>query len=132
LDNTVKSIDLHFLTGLEVYLQNRILAKINKTAYPFSFQILTIQEDVHGLRFFSEIGDSNARAANDLTGVTLAIDLAKTGPFTKLLGIRDLDQVDVVLGTESFNKLDVFGLSARFTENGQVSLASILNNKSSC
>ena len=87
-------------------------------------QKLTIQEDVHGLRLLSEVSNGNTRTANNLTGVTLTIDLTETGPFTELLGIRDLDQVDVVFGTESFNELDVFRLGTRLTENSQMSLTS--------
>jgi len=84
-----------------------------------------IQEDVHGLRLLSEVSDSNTRTTNNLTGVTLTINLTETGPFTELLGIRNLDQVDVVLGTESFNELDVFRLGTRLTENSQMSLTSV-------
>jgi hypothetical protein len=88
-----------------------------------------IQEDVHSLGFFSEISDSDTRTTNDLTGVTFTIDLAKTSPFTELLGIRNLDQVDVVFSTESFNQLDVFRFGTRLTENGQMSLTSIIANR---
>jgi hypothetical protein len=86
---------------------------------------LTVQQNVHGFGFFSKVSDGDTRAANDLTGVTFTVNLAETGPFTKLLGIRDLDQVNVVFGTQGFNQLDVFTFSARFAENGQMSLTSI-------
>jgi hypothetical protein len=95
------------------------------TCFNKESHILTIQEDVHSFGFFSEISDSNTRAANDLTGVTFTIDLAKTSPFTKLLGVSNLDQVDVVFSTEGFNQLDVFRFGTGFDENGQVSLTSI-------
>jgi hypothetical protein len=75
---------------------------------PFSQQ-LTVQENVHGFGFFSKVGNSNTRTTNDLTGVTFTVNLTETSPLTKLLGVRDFDQVDVVFSTESFNQLEVFG-----------------------
>ena len=84
--------------------------------------------------------DDNAGAADDLARVALTVDLAKTGPGTEHLGVTDLynscqsepymilesthlDQVDLVLGTESFNQLDVLGLSAGLDQNGKMCLA---------
>jgi hypothetical protein len=88
------------------------------------YSVLTVQQNVHGFRFFSEVGDGDTRAANDLTGVTFTVNLAETGPFTELLGIRDLDQADVVFGAQGFNQLDVFTFGAGFAKNSQVSLTS--------
>jgi hypothetical protein len=76
-----------------------------------------IQKDVHGFGFFSKVSNGDTRTTNDLTGVTFTIDLTETGPFTELLGIRDLDQVDVVFSTEGFNQLEVLRLGTRFTED---------------
>lgn len=39
--------------------------------------------------------DNNAGAANDLSGLALAVDLAEAGPGAENLGVRDLDQVDL-------------------------------------
>lgn len=33
----------------------------------------------------------------------------KTGPLSEDLGVRDLDQLDVVLGAKSLNELEVLG-----------------------
>jgi hypothetical protein len=62
------------------------------------------QQDVEGIRLFSKVLDDTARAANDLSWFGFLVEFAETNPFTKLLGIWHLDQVDVVLSAESFNK----------------------------
>jgi hypothetical protein len=85
---------------------------------------LTIQKDVHGLRLFTKVLDNDAGASNDLASVTFTVNLAETGPFTKLLGIGDLNQVDVVLGAKSLDKLDVLLLGTSLDKNSQVSLTS--------
>ena len=66
--------------------------------------------------------DDDARAADDLAGVALTVDLAETSPGAKYLRVSDLDQVDLVLGAESLNELDVLGLSAGLDENAKVGL----------
>ena len=66
--------------------------------------------------------DDNARASDDLAGVTLTVDLAKTGPGAEDLGVGNLDEVDLVLSTESLNELDVLGFCARFDEHAKVGL----------
>ena len=66
--------------------------------------------------------DDDARAANDLAGLALTVDLAETNHFAELLGIRNLDEVDVVLLAKSFNELDVAGLIAAFSKNAELSL----------
>ena len=67
--------------------------------------------------------DDDARAADDLAGVALAVDLAETSPGAEDLGVTDLDQVDLVLGAEGLNELDVLGLSAGLDEDTEVGLA---------
>ena len=66
--------------------------------------------------------DDDARAANDLAGVALTVDLAETSPGTEQLGVGDLNQVNLVLGAEGLDELDVLGLRARLDEDAQVSL----------
>jgi len=92
---------------------------------PLLTSLEVLQEDVHGLRLLTEILDNNARAANDLAGVTLTVDLAETGPLSELLGIRDLDQVDVVLSAKSLDQLDVLLLSAGLDEDSHMGLTSV-------
>ena len=67
--------------------------------------------------------DDDARAADDLARVALTVDLAETSPGAKDLRVTDLDQVDLVLRTESFDQLDVLGFRVRLDENTQVRLA---------
>jgi hypothetical protein len=89
-----------------------------------NFAELTVQENVHGLRLFTKVLDNDAGAGNNLTGVTLTVDLAETGPFTELLSIGDLDQVDVVLSAKSLDKLDVLLLSAGLNKDSKMGLTS--------
>ena len=74
------------------------------------------------LGFDTVVLDNDARATDDLAGVTLTVDLTQTSPGTKDLRVTDLDQVDLVLRTESFDQLDVLGLRARLNENAQMRL----------
>ena len=78
---------------------------------------------MQSLALSSVVLDNDARAANDLTGVTLTVDFAKTSPGTKDLSISNLDEVDFVLGTESLNKLKVLSLCAAFNEDAKMGLA---------
>ena len=78
---------------------------------------------MEALRLDTVVLDDDARAAYDLAGVALAVDLAEAGPGTEDLGVTNLDEVDLVLGTESLNELDVLGLSAGLDEDTEVSLA---------
>lgn len=49
--------------------------------------------------------------------------LAQAGPFAEELSVADLDEVDLVLGAEGLDELDVFGLGAGLVEDAEVSLA---------
>jgi len=71
----------------------------------------------------TEIFDDDAATANNLAGVTLAIDLAETSPSSKNLSVSNLDQVGAVLGAKCLDELDVFSLSASLDENAEVSLS---------
>jgi hypothetical protein len=68
-----------------------------------------VQQDVQTLGFLTVVLDNDTGAADNLSGVTLSVDLGQTGPGTQDLGVGDLDEVDVVLGAQGFNQLDVFG-----------------------
>jgi len=78
---------------------------------------------VETLRLDTILLDNNAAASNDLSGVTLTIDLAETSPGTEDLGVSDLDEVDFVLSAERLDELDVFGLCAGLDEDAQMGLA---------
>lgn len=49
-----------------------------------------VEEDLETLRLLSVVLDDDARAANDLSGVTLSVDLGKTSPGTEDLGVGNL------------------------------------------
>lgn len=78
---------------------------------------------MHALALDTVVLDDNARAADDLPRVTVAVDLAETSPGAEDLGVSDLDQVDLVLGAEGLDELDVLGLSAGLDEDGKMGLA---------
>ena len=81
-----------------------------------------VQENVQALAVSTVVLDDDARAANDLAGVTFLVDLAETSPGTEDLGVTDLDEVNLVLSTEGLDELDVLGLSAGLDEDAKVSL----------
>lgn len=84
-----------------------------------------LKENSQSFGLFSVILDNNARAANNLAGVTLIVDLAKTSPLAQLLGLGDLDEVDVVLKAQGLNELHVGGLRAVGSQSAQVSLSPV-------
>ena len=68
-----------------------------------------VQQDVQALGLLAVVLDDDTRASDDLSGVTLSVNLGQTGPGTQDLGVGDLDEVDVVLGAKSLDQLDVLG-----------------------
>ena len=84
-----------------------------------------LEENVETLGLLTVVLDDNARAADDLTGVTLTVDLAETGPGTKGLGVGHLKEVDLVLVAESLDELEVLGLVAGLDENAKVGLTTV-------
>jgi hypothetical protein len=71
-----------------------------------------IKQDVEAFTLDTIFLHNNTRAANDLARITLLVNFAKASPGTKYFGIADLDEVDLVLSTESLNQFDVFSLGA--------------------
>jgi len=84
-----------------------------------------VDEDVKTLTLGTIVLDNDARAPDDLAGVTLLVDLAKTSPLTENLRVTDLDQVDFMFGTEGLNQLDILGLGTGLDKDTQVSLTLI-------
>ena len=84
-----------------------------------------IDEDVKSLTVGTIILYDNTSTANNFTGVALLVDFAETSPLTENFRVTDLDQVDLVLGTEGLNQFDVLGLGTSFDEDTQVSLTLI-------
>ena len=77
---------------------------------------------MHALALLPKVLHDDARAADDLARVTLAVDLAQASPGAENLCVTDLDQVDFVLRAQGLDELDVLGLRARLDEDAQVSL----------
>jgi len=97
-----------------------VLLSSNKevTRHPLTLTVFeVIDEDVKTLTFGTIVLDNNAGATDDFTGVALLVDLAKTGPLAENLRVTDLDQVDLVFGTEGLNQLDILGLGAGLDED---------------
>lgn len=82
-----------------------------------------VEEDLEASGLGTVVGDDDARAADDLAGLALTVDLGKTGPLAKNLGVGDLDELNVVLSAEGLDKLRVLGLGDGLDENTEVSLA---------
>lgn len=76
-------------------------------------------------RVLTPLGDDSDTAGNNLTGVTITVELGETNPLTELLGVRDLDQGDLLLGllAESLNELDVRLLVNGLGENAEEGLS---------
>jgi len=64
------------------------------------------------LAFDAVIRDDDASAAHNFSGIPVAVNLAETSPGSKLLGVRDFDNVDLVFCTEGLNEFDILGLRA--------------------
>jgi hypothetical protein len=77
---------------------------------------------VETFRLDTVVLDDDTRAADDLTGVALLVDLAETSPGAEDLGISDLDEVDLVLSAERLNELEVLGLVASLDEDAEMGL----------
>jgi len=109
-----------------------------------------VEEDREGLGLLAVVLDDDARAADDLAGDALLVELAEAGPLAEELGVRDLrarvpsesaleretrstegegergthlDEVDLVLGAQGLDELDVLALGARLVEDAEVGLA---------
>lgn len=82
-----------------------------------------IQENMETLALYTVVLHDNTGATNDLAGVTLPVDLAKTRPLTELLVVGNLDQVDLVLSAQRLDELEVLGGVARLDEDTQMGLA---------
>ena len=78
---------------------------------------------MQSLALSSVVLDNDARAANDLAGVALTVNLAETGPGAKDLRVSNLDKVNLVLGAKSLNELQVLRFSDGLDEDAQVRLA---------
>jgi len=113
--------------GHEVVKQLHYNVTTDTTATDTSKGALTVlevvEENMETLTLNTVVLDNDARAADDLTGVTLTVNLAETSPGTENLRVANLDEVDLVVGAESLDELDVFGFRAGLDENAKMGLA---------
>lgn len=84
-----------------------------------------LEEDVESLALFTVVSNDDTAAADNLSGVALSVDLAETGPGSQGLGVRDLEEVDLVLVAQSLDELDVLLLRASLDQDTEVSLSSV-------
>jgi hypothetical protein len=103
-----------------LYKLNLTFADPNTT---LSSVLEVLKKNVQSFALRTVVLDDNARAAHNLAGVAFSIDLAQSGPCTKDLRVSDLDQVDVVLGAQRDDELDVLGLSASLNKDAKMRLA---------
>lgn len=77
------------------------------------------------LGLLTEVTDDDAVAADDFLGNSVLVNLAKANPLTELVGIRDLQELDLVLGTEGLDETKVLLLLAGLGENTEMGLAAV-------
>ena len=65
-----------------------------------------VEEDLESGRLLSVLLDDDTRASDDLSGVSLSVDLSKTSPGSENLGVGDLDEVDLVLSTYTRRRME--------------------------
>lgn len=85
-----------------------------------------VEQELSSLGVLTPVGDDNTRSTNNLSGVTLSVELAQTSPLTELLGIGDLDKGDLLLGlvAESLDELEVRLVGDGVTEHTELGLSS--------
>jgi hypothetical protein len=84
-----------------------------------------VEEDRALLGLLTPVLDDNARAVDDLAGVTLTVKLAETDPLAEHLSIGNLDEGDLVLGAQSNDELLVSLLLAALVEDTHVGLTAV-------
>jgi hypothetical protein len=81
-----------------------------------------INKDMKALAFDAVIFDDDAAAAHNFSGIPVAVNLAETSPGSKLFGVRNFDNVDLMFGAESLNEFNVLGFRASLDEDTQMGL----------
>ena len=76
-----------------------------------------IKENMKALTFDAVIFDDDAGAADNLSGITVTVNLAEPDPGAELFCVRDFDEVDLMFGAEGFDELDVLGFGASLHKN---------------
>jgi hypothetical protein len=88
-----------------------------------STRLEIIQQHMHPLCLDPEFLNDHARAPNNLPRISLPVDLAESRPGAEHLGVADLDEVDLVLGTEGFDEFGVLRFGARLDEDAEMRFA---------
>jgi hypothetical protein len=95
------------------------------TQSPLLLSLEVVKQDAALLAVGTPVLDNDARAVDDLAGVTLSVENAKTGPFAQLLAIGNLDEGDLVLGAQGDDELLVGFFLAGLVEDAHVCLAAV-------
>lgn len=77
------------------------------------------------MALLTPVSDDDARAVDNLAGIALTVEHAKTSPLAEQLAIGDLDERDLVLGAQSDDEFLVGLFFACLVENTHVRLATI-------
>lgn len=84
-----------------------------------------VQQNTSLLALLTPISNHNARAVDDLSGVSFTVKNAQSSPFAELLAIRHLDERDFVLRAQRNDELLVGLLLACFVQDAHMSLATV-------
>ena len=84
-----------------------------------------LKEHLQILTLLTIITNNGTSTSNDLLGITILVNLAKTNPFTKFFGISNLDEGDFMLSTQGFNQSNVFLLFAAFSQHAEMGITTI-------
>merc|ERR1719215_1051044 len=74
------------------------------------------------LAFFAEVSHSNTACTNNFPRQPIIVNLAKTGPFTKLFVVRDINERNVLLQAKALHEFLVCWLIARLGQEDNLSL----------
>jgi hypothetical protein len=81
-----------------------------------------IQQHRQCLRFLSIILHHNTTRPNNLASISLTIKHTKSSPLSKLLPISNLDEVNIMFGAKSLNKLIIRLRVARLGKHSKMGL----------
>jgi hypothetical protein len=84
-----------------------------------------VQQESSLLRSLTPVLDNNNTASNNLSSIALSVKLAQSSPLTELLGIRNLDQRNLLFGfvAQSLDQSNVRLLSDSIAENTDLGLS---------
>jgi hypothetical protein len=102
-----------------------VLPVHNATKTPLLLGLEVVQQHITLLALFTPIPNNNAAAVDDLSGISLAVEHAQTGPLAQHLSIGDLDQGDLVLRAQRDDEFLIRFLFAGFVQDAHVGLATV-------